>query len=875
MFTSCLLRSVAVLATLLVGAGVARAQGGFEELHTFGPPGPVRPQAPLLKASDGNFYGTTRAGGAPDEGTVFRIAPDGTFTVIHEFVPGEGGPTQAPLVEANGVIYGMTDSSVFKMTFDGAVTLLTQMGGHALIRASNGNLYGTTQGGLVFRMSPAETFGTLGSFGSGNLPLQALAEASDGTLYVSTDGYRVFSITTGDIRTLLHEFNRPVEGGFISSLIAAADGNIYGTATSDGPGNFGTFFRMTPAGAITVLHAFTNGSDGAHPIAVMQAADGMLYGTTEFGTVFRATTDGAVTTLHVFAGGAEGSVPFAGLIQDTDGNFYGTTSQPVGAVFRMTAQGVLTVLHTFSWNEDGASPTGPLVEGSDGSLYGVTPLGGTAGVGTLFKSTTDGSFHVLHTFAGARDGAEPTTVISGLDDFLYGMTRYGGGGTGTVFRSTGDGDLTNLHEFASPDQAAAALSQAPDGTLYGTSNMSFFRLTLDGTFTSLGGPHARFVRARDGYFYAIDAILFPPAGFITRIAPDGTGTIVFETHEVCTPIYGPKGLKIGENCHMTNGQPPVGIFDGIDGQVYVMRSNTIERLETDGSLTGIAAFPKVPFSAFQAPDEGFIVAAGDVVWRVPPDGAPIPLHTFPSDRDGAVGVTLARDGHIYGMTRYGGAFGRGSIFRLSMDALPPVVTATISPAPGTSGWNREPVTVHLAATDEFSGVQRIVYAASGAQPIALTSIAGGQVNIPIAAEGTTTLTFLAVDGANNVSVPEQITVRIDQTAPVMQCSVTPNVLWPPNNQLVNVASSVDVADPLSGPAGFELVLVTSNDPSTTSTDIVGWTIGSPSLSGQLRAKRRGANLDRLYTLQYRAFDQVGNMAHCSIPVVVPHDQRGR
>ena len=151
------------------------------------------------------------------------------------------------------------------------------------------------------------------------------------------------------------------------------------------------------AQTLTTLHSF-NGGDGRSPeAALVQGSDGNFYGTTVLGgahlkgTVFKIDATGSLTTLHSFSGSpGDGAVPFAGLVQGSDGNFYGTTASGgaffQGTVFRMTPSGAITVLHSFnSFFSEGAVPFAGLVQGSDGNFYGTTALGGAHGAGTVFK----------------------------------------------------------------------------------------------------------------------------------------------------------------------------------------------------------------------------------------------------------------------------------------------------------------------------------------------------------------------------------------------------------------------------------------------------------------------------------------------------------
>jgi uncharacterized repeat protein (TIGR03803 family) len=157
----------------------------------------------------------------------------------------------------------------------------------------------------------------------------------------------------------------------------------------------------TGIGAVT-LFGF-NGTDGEHPYGgLVQTTNGDLYGTTEgggtngYGTVFKITTSGALTTLHSFAG-PDGTGPVVPLVQDIDGDLYGTTesggANSKGTVFKMTLSGTLTTLHSFCSQAgcaDGATPYAGLVQGTNGEFYGTTASGGEAnctdGCGSSSKS---------------------------------------------------------------------------------------------------------------------------------------------------------------------------------------------------------------------------------------------------------------------------------------------------------------------------------------------------------------------------------------------------------------------------------------------------------------------------------------------------------
>jgi uncharacterized repeat protein (TIGR03803 family) len=286
---------------------------------------------------------------------------------------------------------------------------------------------------------------------------------------------------------VVYSFNTGPEGQNPVGLIQGGDGNFYGITSKGGTSNLGTVFEITSAGVETVLHSFVGGAtDGSLPAgALIQGSDGNFYGTTSnggtngYGTVFRITPAGIETVLYSFAGGTtDGISPSAALIQGSDGNFYGTTqaggTSNSGTVFKITPLGVETVLHFFAGGTtDGGFPIAALIQGGDGNFYGTTS---GSGAGTVFKITPSGVETVLHTFAGApTDGSTPAAaLVLGSDGNFYGTTAGGGtSNTGTVFKITPGGVATVLHSFAGGtadgSRPNTALIQGNDGNFYGTS----------------------------------------------------------------------------------------------------------------------------------------------------------------------------------------------------------------------------------------------------------------------------------------------------------------------------------------------------------------------------------------------------------------------
>jgi uncharacterized repeat protein (TIGR03803 family) len=366
--------------------------------------------------------------------------------------------------------------------------------------------------------APGQTFKNLHSFDNtdGALPRASVLQGINGTLYGTTEEGglftgtcfgsgcgTVFMMTQDGTLTTMHEFDYADGYGPNASVIQLIGGTLYGTTVAGGAYSQGSVFEITPNGTLTTLNSFCNIFDqcqGGEYVdsPLVQASNGDFYGTTEiggangWGTVFRIAPSGTLTTLYNFCsqtGCTDGAQPYAGLVEGTDGNLYGTTfrggtgqgcsTATCGTVFKITPSGIFSTLHSFDLT-DGANPWEGLIQASDGNFYGTTSLGGANNGGTVFRINAGGTLTKLYSFcpeAGCPDGQYPIGApVQATDGNLYGTTDWGGGsslcqnGCGTIFRITLSGTLTTLHRFDSADGAlpSAALIQATNGTLYGT-----------------------------------------------------------------------------------------------------------------------------------------------------------------------------------------------------------------------------------------------------------------------------------------------------------------------------------------------------------------------------------------------------------------------
>jgi uncharacterized repeat protein (TIGR03803 family) len=596
----------------------------------------AHPGGSLIIGSDGYLYGMTREGGVYDEGTIFKIRTDGTdFKVLYSFFLYTDGPilytdgagSDGSLFEGkDGYLYGKKSQGgparggvIFKIKADATdFTILhsfyREYGSYPydgnLIEGTGGYLYGIAQAdggddsGIIFKLNTDGTnFTVLHTFKKSSdvyTPQGNLTEGSDGYLYGIIQSSIVFKIAPdGTDFTLLHSFipSRDYYSFYPhNNLTEGSDGYFYGMTRSGGDYDFGTVFKLASDGSDFMILKSFNKTDGASPYGgLIEGSDGYLYsmarkgGDNDSGIIFKINPDGTdFMLLHSFKNYPDAITPTGGLLQGSDGLFYGMTygAGLNGTIYKLAPNGSgFTILHIFNKSTDGTYPHDELIEGIDGYLYGMAS-GGVNGGGTIFKiNPDDTNFTVLHNFNSSSDGfgSYPQgSLIEGSDGNLYGMTSAGGDyGFGTVFKLASNGTgfmILKSFNKTDGDRPLGSLIESSDGYLYGMTpnggdndKGTIFKISTAGTgftllksFNEFDGsyPQGSLIEGSDGYLYGVTAFGGVNSdGTIFKINPNGTNFTLL--HSFYDSFY-------------SFDRPIASLTEGSDGYFYGITANLIE-----------------------------------------------------------------------------------------------------------------------------------------------------------------------------------------------------------------------------------------------------------------------------------------------------------
>jgi uncharacterized repeat protein (TIGR03803 family) len=586
------------------------------------------PYAGLLQAAYGTFYGTALQGGASGFGTVFRMDTNGLVSLAHSFAGSEGAFPYGGLIQGtNGLLYGTT-----YIQFPSA-------GGY-----NYGSIYRMNTNGAIVQLATfnGNNFATVGTF-----PFAGMVQGRDGSFYgtsfydgVSGNG-AVYRVTPNGTITGLGSLNNTDGANPSSSPLQGADGAFYGTAQNGGTnGGWGTVFKVTSSGQVTALVSFAN-TNGAQPIAgLAQDADGAFYGTTYAGgaagagTLFKLAADGTFSSLYSFSGGTDGANPYGGLCLASDGNLYGATEKGgaygLGAVFRLTPSGAVTTLVQFDGYQ-GANPEGTLIQGTDGALYGTTRNGGAANKGAVLRLSLGGALQIT---------AQPQskTAFPG-DTVLFSVATSGGLPMSYQWRKAGmalsdggnaSGSSTRVLVLTNVTGTDIAAYSVVVSNSYGALTSAEASLQVNVSAPQIvGGPVSQTVLAGTTVTLTVEAA--------------GDSPLSFQWQRLAT-----------------------NLVDG--GKILGSATSTLTLTSVSPSNAG--AYSVVVSNAVGTVSSSS--AALTVVPAVAPGVALTTLHALSYNDDrghGAVnpyaGVIQGKDGNFYGTTLNGGEYGTGAIFKLS------------------------------------------------------------------------------------------------------------------------------------------------------------------------------------------------------------------
>ena len=672
---------------------ITHGSGAITTLASFDGVNGKTPEGSVIIDAGGDLFGTTNVGGANGDGTAFEVANGANVvTTLASFNGTDGSnPDTGLILDSAGDLFGTTtaggaagDGTVFEVVHgSNAITRLASFSGAngsnpsgSLAIDSSGNLYGATSAGgidsdgVVFELPKGGgTISALASFNGTNGQAPAGGVVIDGAGNLYGVGFSGGANNVGDVFelvkgastiTALASFNSTNGEYPHTSLTIDSTGNLFGAASSGGADGDGDAFQVVKnSGAITVLSSF-DFTDGALPEAGPILSSGNLFGTTDeggadgVGAVYEvAQGSNAITAIASFSQAASG--PAGGLTLDSSGNLFGTTgggdSEDSGAVFEI-ASGSNTIDTLASFNgTDGSRPNGGVIEDSSGDLFGTTGGGGLDNDGAVFEIVQgSGVITTLASFTGAN-GKDPqaSSLVLDISGNLYGTTASGGThDDGSVFEIVkGSKAITTIASFDGSDGANPFDGVILDnqGNLFGTAESGgagdlgdvFEIVKSSGIITALAsfngangeGPSSGLAIDSSGNLYGT-----------TQFGGTDSDGIVFKitTAGVETVLYAFTGTT-------TDGaNPATPLIAASDGNLY----GTTGSGGNAGCRGGCGTVFKISTAGVEA--ALYVFTAGGGQSQHGPD---------------PTALLQGSDGNFYGTTAYGGAAGWGAVFKIT------------------------------------------------------------------------------------------------------------------------------------------------------------------------------------------------------------------
>ena len=591
------------------------------------------------------LWGVASSGVADNKGVIFNANSDGTgYAVQHNFVSDFSGSTpMGSLTLSSGFFYGMT----------------SQGGDNAL--------------GMIFKYE------------------------------IATGGY-----------TKLHSFQTSEGTGPAGSLLLASNGKFYGlTNDNGGGGSNGTIFEFDPSGNTFTKKVSLTASQGQFPNGsfVQATANSKLYalvssgGANGVGTIIEYDIpSGTITFKYDFVSATDGSTPMGDLVEAADGMLYGMTSKG-GANSKGTLFSFNPTTHAFTTQQSftgttgvtsGSAPAGSLARASDGFLYGLTGTGGANNKGVLFRyDNASNTYVVKKDFADAIGSNPQGTLMQASNGKLYGTTLNGGGNfLGTIFEYDISGDTftkkIDLGDLVTGSNPLAALTEAPDGILYGlvpyagpaNAGVLYQYDKTAGTFTNKisFSNSSEGSNPLNGLSLAGNGMLY---GVTSTGGTNGLGT-VFEVNPANSNFIKKADFSLADG-----SQPSGGLTLATNGKFYGTTSSGGTSgdgilYEYDPGTTAITKkFDFAAGASGNTPTGTLCAASNGKLYGTTSDGGPsgqgviyefdpstgtvTPKFIFPAGGNSGAnpngGLAQGSNGKLYGMTNQGGALGKGVFYQ--------------------------------------------------------------------------------------------------------------------------------------------------------------------------------------------------------------------
>jgi uncharacterized repeat protein (TIGR03803 family) len=670
--------------------------GDFTTLYDFNGWGDGAYPSQLVQGWDGNFYGVTIFGGggscADGCGTVFRISSAGLITILYAFSGGGDGANPVNIIQGNdGNFYGVTNTgnpyygNVFQLTPSGALTVLYGFSGDfplGLVQGTDGNFYGATQfggssdNGAIFSVNSAGTFNRLYSFTGGT-------DGTENSLVGqnNSDGRSKFkgAIVIKQGGHIIHQCNPicPSPSVYANPLIVGSNGSFYGATPgfSGGVPIDATVFSVTSTGALTTLYTF--GSPDFPPDALLIGSDENFYGS--YGSTIFQFSPASVYSTYYDLSETDSLGPIGTIVQGADGKFYGPGSGGLGfgTLFTLTRSPTL-------------APPVKLTLSASSVAYGLpvtltwSVANGFSGTLQQCYATVQGGFSGAGNWSGLQAGAVNGSAYAGsavitptrIGTYTYALTCGGVESGFATLRVVPARSTTTLKSSANPVQLNQALTYTATVTSqYGapaTGWVTFVQGTTEmGPVQLIGGQAAYSTTYAAAGKYSITAVYSSDVNDLSSKSSTLAETVNLDSTTLqLASSFNPSFVNqlvtftaIVSNPYAT----PTGTVTFKSGGVTLGTETLSNGLATISNT--FTARTTVAISASYSGSSQFKASSSSLSQAVQPALTFSNLHSFKNEPDGSNpgvgGIVFDSSGNLYGITEYGGAYGYGTVYKLT------------------------------------------------------------------------------------------------------------------------------------------------------------------------------------------------------------------